>query len=123
MKIKLSDINQKPCEKYYNYIIETYGAEGEFDPIDVFENVICYFCPPSDDIGWLIINCPKCQTNEIFEYLKKFESTSWFIFNIGRLIRTCEFFQTKEMVEYYEKLCPNAYDINFLKDEILKDEI
>ena len=116
--MKLSYIDEKPCDKYYDYIIKTYGAEGEFNPIDVFEDLYSTHA----DVQWLLIHCKLFQTNEMLEYYKS-KNPPYYSFKY--LIAILEFAQTKEMLEYYLSLNPSPDDLEILRDncEFARKEI
>ena len=108
MKIKLSDIGKRPCAKYYDYIIETYGGNGEFDPIDVFENIEDR---RTSDVSWLLIYCKKSRKKELVEYYKSL-NPSYSV--ISAMIDALSCFKTKKMVKYYMSLNPEISDIEWL---------
>ena len=37
--ISLNDLDEKPCEKYYDYIIKNYGENGLFNPLETIEKL------------------------------------------------------------------------------------
>ena len=100
MKIKLSDIIERPCEEYYDHIVNTYGKDGEFDPIEVIEKLEGSIY----EMWWLIENCKRCQTSEMVEYCKSLGPNYR---SVGLLIRNCKPCQTPEMLEYYKSLKPD----------------
>ena len=51
--IKLKDLKNKPCKKYYNYIIDNYGKDKLFNPLEIIEKLN----GTKEDISWLIANC------------------------------------------------------------------
>ena len=72
MKIRLTDLKNRPCDKYYYYIKENYG-ENEFDPMEVFD----VLKPDANDVMWLIFNAEICQTEEWFKYYKSLKPSAY----------------------------------------------
>jgi len=65
MKIRLSDLKERPCNKYYDYIEEHYD-DGEFYPKEVLESLNAV----ATEVSWLIRYVEICQTEEWFDYYK-----------------------------------------------------
>ena len=108
MKIRLSDLKNRPCDRYYDYIKEHYG-EDEFDPKEVFKVLNAR----ASDVKWLIINYEPCQTKDWFEYYKSLNPCGY---NVVYLIKSVEICQTKEWFEYFKSLNPNEDDVMWLKN-------
>jgi len=87
--ISLKDLKQKPCEKYYDYIMDNYGKNDLFNPLEIVKKLDGNY----SDVSWLIVNCKKYQTKEMVEYYKalkpKFNDVSW-------LIKNCNFVKQKK---------------------------
>jgi len=107
MKIKLSDIDKKPCAEYYDYIKDKYG-DGEFNPIDVITRLNGDYV----DVQWLIANCKKAQTKQMLEFYMSFNRHTYS--RVSWLIVGYEFAQTKEMLEFYKSLKPHMLDVEWL---------
>jgi len=105
--ISLKDLDEKPCRKYYDYIIKKYGNNGLFKPLEIFDELNGDYA----DVSWLIKNCEKYQTKEMLDYYKSlnpdYENVSW-------LIKKCEFCQTQEMLDYYKSLNPVYKNVSLL---------
>jgi len=112
MEIRLSDISKKPCSDYYNYIIENYGINNYFNPIDVFNYMKSTHAEIYFDVFWLIKNCKLCNTLELIDYAKSLNPG---YSKVSFLISSNEVCQTPEMVKYYFSLNPNKWDILWLK--------
>ncbi len=106
--ISLKDLNKNPCEKYYDYIMDNYGKNGLFNPLELI-NILSK--NKYNDVSWLIKNCKFCQTKEMVDFYKSlkpaYDNVSW-------LIKKCEFCQTKEMVDFYKSLNPKYYNVSWL---------
>ncbi len=76
MKIRLTDLKNRPCDKYYNYIKEHYG-DDDFDPMKVLKVLNANV----NSVRWLIENSKLCKTKECFDYYKSLrpdaEDVSW----------------------------------------------
>ena len=103
--IKLKDLKNKPCKKYYNYIIDNYGKDKLFNPLKIIEKLNDGYY---GDVSWLIANCKKYQTKKMIDYYKLFNPKYW---NISWLISECKICQTQKMLNYYKSLNPDYKDV------------
>jgi hypothetical protein len=99
--ITFADLAERPCRRY-DYL------EGQrFDAIKEIEKNEMIFM----DMDWLLINCPKAQTREIFQYYisinPDYRTVSWLIIN-------CPAAQTPEMFGYYVSKNPDYRNIRSL---------
>ena len=106
--ISLNDLDEKPCEKYYDYIIKNYGENGLFNPLETIEKLNDGYYA---DVSWLIVNCEKYQTKKMLDYYKSLNPNYW---NVSWLIANCKKYQTQEMLDYYKSLNPDHNDILWL---------
>ena len=95
--IKLKDLKNKPCDRYYDYIIDNYGKDKLFNPLKIIEKLNGDYA----DVSWLIINCKKYQTQEMLDYYKSLNPDYK---DVLRLIKYCEYCQTDEMYKYLKSL-------------------
>jgi len=89
MKITLNDLKEKPCERY-DYLYKKYNIEDEFDALKEIKEVRPY--DTGSDVAWLIRNCPKLQTPEMFEYYKDLIGYH----EVSYILVICKHFRTKE---------------------------
>ena len=65
IKISLNDLKKMPCDKYLRVILDRYGRNGLFDPLELIGEI---GGNNYGDITWLIVNCKIAQTDEMIEY-------------------------------------------------------
>ncbi|HRR53243.1 MAG TPA: hypothetical protein P5301_07260 [Bacteroidales bacterium] len=91
--ISLNDLDEKPCEKYYDYIIDNYGKDKLFNPLEIIKELNGNF----EEVYWLITNCKKYQTKKMIDYYKLFNPKYWNISFCGyvQCRQTCTKLNTK----------------------------
>ena len=143
VKITLKDLLEKPCDMY-SYLYKKYRIDEEFDPIEEIKETNLLF-EMVYDVAWLIKNCNKCQTQEMFEkYLdldpdyehvqsiihvcnvlqtsenfKKYLDLDPDYENVSLAIYADEIFQTRENFFYYMSLSPGSSDVEWFLQECL----
>ena len=91
--ISLNDLDEKPCEKYYDYIIKNYGENGLFNPLETIEKLNDGYYA---DVSWLIAKCEKYQTLEMMDYYKSLNPDHN---DILWLVVNCKYCQRKEILK------------------------
>jgi len=108
MKITLNDLKEKPCP-LYDYLYKKYDIKEEFDPIEEIEETNCI--DMVYDVAWLIKNCEKMQTQEMFDYYLDMKPSYE---DVQSVIHICNVFQTQENFKKYLDLDPDYENVSLM---------